>query len=635
MLAVLLVARRLWLAWVFVGVWSWSTAAAARPSADRIARMRAEIARILEQAEVVGAGIALVDTEGVIWAGGVGLADRQTGREVDDRTLFRVASVSKSFVALAAAQLHERGALSLDAPLRQWLPGVEIDNPWEANHPVTLAQALEHTAGFDDMRFNETFAPPRVESLPLLHLLRINPRSRRVRWRPGSRAAYANPGYTVAAAGIERASGVTYERFIADEILRPLGFERWAFRWDSALEGQLAQGYVAGGVAFPYQGLVHRPAGSMMLGARDLGRFVHYWLTRGRAHPRLANAATLRRIETAATLSYPPPDASYGLGNYADVTRDAVGRGHDGGLPGFASAYRYYPELGVGYVVLLNSTHLKTAAAKRAIGNELLAALREDAPPLPPPPVVDLPAETLDRLTGEYAFANPRHQLFGFLDRLQLAAHVERHNGRLRLRIGERSQALLPVTATRFRFAGESGASVVFSADEDGAPIMVAHGAYFERSPRFIAALRLASLRWAIAAMEWIVWALVLVFVGFVVTRRRTGGIRAPEVLALALPALAAGCLWAWGSTAAHATPGNLAVLSTVSGALFGLSIAFAAVAVASLAASLYLLAVADPDDGAIRLPFKLAPLLASLGACWLAGYGYLNDLIGLRTWMW
>lgn len=635
MAAVLCLARRLWLGWLFLAVWSWSAPAAARPSADRIVRMKAEVAKILARTGVAGAGIALVDMKGVIWAGGVGLADRETGRQVDDRTLFRVASVSKSFVALAAAQLHERGALDLDAPLREWLPGVEIENPWEATHPVTLAQTLEHTAGFDDMRFNETFAPPRVEALPLLNLLRINPRSRHVRWRPGSRSAYSNPGYTVAAAGIERACGLTYERFIADEILSPLGLGRWAFRWDPSLEGELAQGYVAGGVAFPYQGLVHRPAGSMMLGARDLGLFVHYWLTRGRAHPRLAAPDTLRRIETAATLPYPPADASYGLGNYADVSREATGRGHDGGLPGFASTYRYYPELGIGYVVLLNTTHQKTAAAKRAIGSALLATLREGAPPLAPPPVVDLPAETLDRLTGEYAFANPRHQLFGFLDRLRLGVHVERDGARLRLRLGDRTQALLPVTATRFRFAGESGASVVFSADEDGDPIMVVHGAYFERSPPFVAALRLASLRWALAAMEWIVWALVLVFVGFVVTRDNARGIRAPEVLALALPALASGCLWAWVATLAHATPWNLGVLSLVSGALFGLSIVFAAVAVASLAASLYLLAVADPDDGAIRFPFKLAPLLASLAACWLAGYGYLNDLIGLRTWMW
>src|SRR5258706_364214 len=154
--------------------------------------LQRRIAEVLEREHVPGAAIALVGRDGPIWVGGVGVRDRDTRAPMQSDTVFRVGSLSKSVIALGVMRLADQGKLDVDRPLREILPDVDIDNPWEHVAPVTLAQCLEHTAGLDDVRFNEIFADD--ERLSVRDTLLLNPRSRRIRWQPGTRHAYSNVG---------------------------------------------------------------------------------------------------------------------------------------------------------------------------------------------------------------------------------------------------------------------------------------------------------------------------------------------------------------------------------------------------------------------------------------------------------
>src|SRR6476620_6362244 len=87
---------------VWIGGLGARPAMAARPTLDEV---RAKVAQILDEEHVPGAGLALVDAHGVVWAGGVGVADRATRAPVTAQTRFRAASVTKSFIALAVMQL--------------------------------------------------------------------------------------------------------------------------------------------------------------------------------------------------------------------------------------------------------------------------------------------------------------------------------------------------------------------------------------------------------------------------------------------------------------------------------------------------------------------------------------------------
>src|SRR5690606_18158358 len=142
-------------------------------------------------------------------------------------------------------------------------------------------------------------------------------------------------------------------------VLTPLGMPRARFRFDPTLTERLATGYAADARPLPYAAILHRPAGSLIASPLDLAGLVHMWLRRGElpSGDRFLRDETLDRIERAGTLPFASTDVDYGLGNYGDVLHPVRSRGHDGGLPGFLSTYRYFPELGVGYVLLLNATH--------------------------------------------------------------------------------------------------------------------------------------------------------------------------------------------------------------------------------------------------------------------------------------
>ncbi|HEX4461943.1 MAG TPA: serine hydrolase domain-containing protein, partial [Polyangia bacterium] len=192
--------------------------AAEAPPARDLAELRARIAVVLQRNHVPGAGLALVTRDRLMFAGGVGWADRASKQPVTSETLFRVGSITKSFIALALLQLAERGRIDLNARVADLAPELAIANRWQKDAPITVAHLLEHTAGFDDMHFNEMYAPVAVEDMPLAQILARNPASRVARWRPGSRFSYANPGYTVAAYLIEKVSGRPWRDYVRDEL---------------------------------------------------------------------------------------------------------------------------------------------------------------------------------------------------------------------------------------------------------------------------------------------------------------------------------------------------------------------------------------------------------------------------------
>lgn len=596
----------------------WPVAPADAPRT--IEQLRARVGAVLEREGVPGVGIALVDREGVIWAGGVGVASLESRVPVDGDTVFRVASITKSIVALGAVRLAEQGRLDLDRPLAQVIPDVAIDNAWERVAPVTLAHALEHTAGFDDMRFNEWLTAD--DALAPADALAINPRSRTVRWRPGSRMSYSNVGYTVAGRAIEAAAGEPFDTWLRREVLVPLGMVTADFRRTPVLEARLATGYVARERPIRFSPIAHRPSGSLLASARDLAHLVQFWLRRGDRFPPIVSRDGLARIERTATLPYPATDVGYGLGNYGDVSHPVRGRGHDGGLPGFVSTMRYFPELGVGYVVLLNATHSPRAFFSiRDLVFAHVAAGRA-LPPLPEipsgprrPPAADF-----------FAFANPRHALFGFVDQALLGWHLEPNGGGLRVDpLVGRAIDLVPTPDGGFRRPKESGTSAVLSRARDGTPVLLAGGVYAEAASWWPARVRVfllgaALLLLQIAPFYAIGWPL------FASRRHRGGG------AAVMWPAIA-GLVIMLVPRLFNLAAGQevLGVVHPLTLAIFAVTILFAVAAAAGVVSSV---------RWSMRIPRppwwqRLVPALAAVAgfglAVWLGAHG----IIGLRTWAW
>lgn len=579
-----------------------------------IDELRARVARVLLREQVPGAGIALIDGDEILWAGGVGVADRERRLPVTADTLFRVGSITKSFVALALVKLAEEGRVDLRARVGDLAPELAIGNRW--GEAITVAHLLEHTAGFDDMHFNEWFAPD--ETVPLAAVLARNPASRVARWRPGSRFSYANPGYTVAGYLLEKITGRRYEDVLARDLLRPLGMTGAALRLTPEVDARLARGYHDGDAPVPYRPIYHRPAGNLMASPRDLAALVRLALGRGRAGGvRLITPASMARIERGETARLDMGEVTYGLGNHGDASERALIRGHDGGIDGFLSSYGYLPGQGVGYVLLVNSTRSWRAVAE--IRHLLVEYLLTGAS-VPPPPRAQVPERELRRWAGTYHSASPRFQLFAFLERMTPGLELIVERGRLHARPvpggGPRIE-LVPVGGDRFRLPQASAGHIRFGHDREGRRVLATEAGYFVEEPRS------RTIAFAVVPLVCI----VLLATGFALPltrlRRRVGptaGIGWPLCASLSLFA-APRLFFAAGD------PSVLGERNLYTVAIFVLTIVFALASMASAVQALTWLVRPGSITG------KLHRLLFALAACCATAYLAAYDLIGIRLW--
>jgi CubicO group peptidase (beta-lactamase class C family) len=591
------------------------------PDAPRsINELRARIAEILERDQLPGVAIALVDRDGPLWIGGVGVRDRQTGAPMDADTVFRVGSLSKSIVALGVMRLVDQGKLDLDRPLREILPDAGIDNPWEAVAPVTLAQCMEHTAGFDDVRFNEVFTDD--EDLAVRDALAINPRSRVVRWRPGTRHAYSNVGYTLAGRAIEVASGEPFDVYLRREILQPLGIRDADFRRTDVLARRLATGYEEGDRAMAFAPFAHRPSASLLMSASDLAKLVHFWIRRGEGYPPIVSRAGLARIERSGTLPYAPLATQYGFANYGDVAHPAFSRGHNGGMPGFHSAFRYFPELGVGYVMLLNAGYLRGGYFEiRSLLFSYLTGGRTFAAP-PASPARERPG------ADYFAYASPTNAVFAFIDQKRLGWHATASGDGVRIdMLDGDSFDLVATDDGGYRHRSECGSSVRFTTNRDGVPVLVTSFMYAEPDSWWLARARYVALGIAISLVGLIPILAALVILAEVVTRRRVlplGLIAWPTIASLSCSAFFPLLRTAFH----HAVVGSVHPLTI---ALCAITIVFPLGSFASLICAVRW--SLRPDRP--RILVRLFPSVCAIALAGLAAWFTANGLLGFRTWAW
>ncbi|MDH4065555.1 MAG: beta-lactamase family protein [Acidobacteriota bacterium] len=447
---------------------------------------RAEASRILGEAGVPGAGLALVRAGGVEWAGGIGFADRDRRTPVAADTHFRVGSISKTFVAVALVQQYEDGNLDLEAPVADFAPDVAIDNRYTAS-PVTVLQLLQHTAGFDDMHFNETYNVEDPPDLSLFDVLRRNPASRRVRWRPGTRMSYSNPGYAVAAHVLERVTGHPYEEVIRERIFAPLDMRTSSFVLAQGDLPLLAKGYdSADGPPVPDSQIYLRPAGNLHTSPAELARFVQLLLNWGETTDNLViDPEYLSNMERPRSSLAAKAGLIYGYGA-GIVSRSVDGfpvLGHDGGIDGFLSTYGYSAARDVGWVVLVNSTHAPEVVDR--LSSLALGYLKRNVERPAKPELIVAPT-TLAAHQGYYHPEGGRSAVFEPVEWLTGGTTIRVEGNALSATpaLGP-TLRLVPVSDTLFRRSDDVTPSRVFTTDEDGRTVLLGDGYYGVRTPRW------------------------------------------------------------------------------------------------------------------------------------------------------
>ena len=604
------------------------------PHPKTLAELQKAMKDVVEKEHVTGAGVALVSNGQLLWCGGFGKADLSANLDVTCDTEFRVGSISKTFVALALLKLEGEGKINLYSRLQDVAPEIPLKNRWASTNPVRIVNLLEHSAGFDDMEFTEVYNRKDREDYPLLDVFKRFQEPEDVRWPPGTRFSYSNPGYGIAGYLIEKISGQPFDAYIQQNVLAPLEIAVGHFRLTDANRLALAQGYEGNPPrALPYKNIYLRPAGDMKASPGELAKLAQFFLRRGRA-----GDVQLWKPETIARMEYPETISSaknglrlgYGLANYTESEGGVITHGHDGGIDGFISTYRYMPEQNWGYVVLLNST-----VSYQALGdlNHLAIEFLSKDFPKPQQQVVSLTAAELKKFSGYYAPRAPRNQLLAFLGELTGGTWIRAKDGRLESSslFGKGREPLLPVGKNLFRGEKEPEAAAVFFPDASGRMIYVSSGesgeAYGERVFPLWVFTRLLLLTVSAVvvaaalpyALFWGGWLLLARFI------KRVKQVKHVRVRAVPLVAVLSLFLALFAFTKAM---DNIGTFNFWSFLIWAMTIAFAVLSLVGL-----VLAVSVPKSEMHKVE-RIYALLVSSACCVITLFLSAWHLIGLRLWV-
>ena len=300
-----------------------------------------------------------------------------SGQAPDERTVFRIASMSKSFTASAILLLRDEGALRLDDQAAAYVPDLEGWSYGAADAaPVTIRHLLTMTAGLPtDDPWGD-----RQQGLPLEEFQALLAGGVSFNWAPGTCFEYSNLGYAILGLVVAAASGVPYDEFIRTRLLAPLDMSRTGFTAEEFLAAELATGYRRGPDGWqelpfdPYGAFA--PMGGVFSCVADLATWTAGFAAAfppdgaagaGAAHPLAAASRRQMQLPQAVTgwrapdrIPGGPPAAPsyYGFGLFVDED-PAFGRvvSHSGGYPGFGSNMRWHPATGLAVIALGNGTY--------------------------------------------------------------------------------------------------------------------------------------------------------------------------------------------------------------------------------------------------------------------------------------
>ena len=182
----------------------------------------------LQHRRVVGGSLMFIHDGAVLGETYYGLADEETGRSVDANTIFHWGSVTKTLTGIAVMQLRDRGLISLDDPIVEYLPELRtVHNPYGDLRDITIRHIMSHSAGFRGSTWpwggNEPWHPHEPKQWD--QLVAMMPYTR-ILFEPGSKYSYSNPAIIFLGRLIEQLSGDDFEVYMDKNVLKPLKMYR-------------------------------------------------------------------------------------------------------------------------------------------------------------------------------------------------------------------------------------------------------------------------------------------------------------------------------------------------------------------------------------------------------------------------
>ncbi|MGY4539279.1 CubicO group peptidase (beta-lactamase class C family) [Mucilaginibacter sp. UYNi724] len=337
----------------------------------------------------------------LVHTGNTGYTDLDAKTQVTSKSDFRIASMTKSLTAMAILKLRDAGKLKLDDEASLYIPEMKNNKYLTKDAtPITIRHLLTHSAGFpEDNPWGD-----RQLAVSDEELLNIYRKGVTFSNNPGNGYEYSNLGFATLGYIIKKVSGKTYEQYITDNILTPLGMTHTYWEYTKVPKEQLAHGYRWLDDKWVEQPLLHDGAygamGGLITTIEDFNKYVavhqNAWPARDDAETSPVKRSSIREMQypwdvsslnanaktTTGRLCPAVSAYAYGLGWTKDCDNH-IFIGHTGGLPGFGSNWSILPEYGVGVMCFANLTYANAGRANRIALDTLLALSKIEPRQLP------------------------------------------------------------------------------------------------------------------------------------------------------------------------------------------------------------------------------------------------------------
>lgn len=374
-----------------------------------VAYLQHRITHDMQDQQLTGLSIALVNDQALTWSQGFGWADEAAGIPASSQTVYRAGSITKLFTVAATLQFAERSQLDLDAPIQQVLPEFHIGSRFTETN-ITPRQLMSHHAGLPRDLARGMWGETTGGFKAVLDHLRDSELS----YPPGQVFSYSNLGLSVLGAAIERLAKRRFAEHVARTLLQPLGMETASISGPLPASPYLSKAYASGREMLE-PGLRDIAAGGLNTSVRDLSRWLMMTFAQGRSgdHSVLREASVnemLRPQNDAVALDF---DQKNGLGwMLSPLTGKPLHGGgrmasHDGATVNHRSVIVALPAHRLGVVILCNSANAlglaELARTTLALALEAKTGIRQpEEAPVPTWHEARLSENSLSVYAGQY-----------------------------------------------------------------------------------------------------------------------------------------------------------------------------------------------------------------------------------------
>jgi CubicO group peptidase (beta-lactamase class C family) len=403
------------------------TAVTAQTKSDRIQRIEAALPVIdnifkdfAVQNHFPGFVYGIIADDQLIHTGNIGFTDMENKTPADIHSGFRIASMTKSFTAMAILKLRDEGKISLDDPVSMYIPEMKDQKYLSSDAPeITIRHLMTHSAGFpEDNPWGDRQLA--ISDEELLEMIR---KGISFSNSPGIVYEYSNLGFAMLGYIIKIVTGQPYEIYITRNILEPLKMNNTYWEYSNVPADNLAHGYRWKGTDWQEETLLHHGAygamGGLISSIEDFAKYMYFhlsaWPPRNDEETGPVKRSSVREMHFPQNISYLsshfrypggrecPSVSAYGYG--LSWTKDCEGRvmiGHGGGLPGFGSHWRIMPDYGIGIVSFTNVTYAPAGYINLLVLDTLINMAGLYPLQLPGSPVLDQRKNELIQLLPEW-----------------------------------------------------------------------------------------------------------------------------------------------------------------------------------------------------------------------------------------